>query len=513
MNCVYDAIISELHLYGGSAISFGGDAITCWFDGDDGLRATAAGLAMQRAMQPFAALSLALKVAIAVGPARRFVVGEPEHQLLDALAGATIDTLTCVEKHAETGEVLLDGATATALGDTLAIRAWREDSETGEAYAAVDGLTFPVSPLPWLPLAEKNVVNDLVRPWLIPAIYERLRDGQGEFLAELRPVVTLFLRFTGIDYDAEAGACAKLDAFIRQVQKILASHDGTLLQVMFGDKGSYLYAAFGAPVAHEDDAYRAAMAALKLNQLARTAEHMKSIQIGIAQGIARTGAYGGKMRRTYGVLGDTVNLSARLMQAAAPAQILASLEVYQALANEFIWETLPAIRVKGKDEAVAVYGLLATKSQQPQRENVTQNELPMVGRERELAQITERLDLAAQGRGQIVGVTAEPGMGKSRLIAEVMRWADGQGWLRYEGECSSSGTNASYQVWHSIWRQFYELDPSLPTSAQFKRLQAQLAQSIQLFRLVCRCWVRPSTCRSRTMSSPLRLTPSCAGRP
>ena len=182
------------------------------------------------------------------------------------------------------------------------------------------------------------------------------------------------------------------------------------------------------------------------------------------------------MRRTYGVLGDAVNLSARLMQAAAPAQILASIEVYQALANEFIWETLPTIQVKGKNEAVAVYGLLASKSQQAQRENVTQNELPMVGRERELAQIKERLDLAAQGRGQIVGVTAEPGMGKSRLIAEVVRLADRQGWLRYEGECSSSGTNTSYQVWHTIWRQFYELDPSWPLPVQIRTLQAQLAQ-------------------------------------
>ena len=96
LNCVYDAVISEVHLYGGSAISFGGDAITCWFDGDDGLRAAAAGLAMQRAMQPFAPFSLAMKMAIAAGPARRFVVGDPQIQLLDALAGATIDTLACV---------------------------------------------------------------------------------------------------------------------------------------------------------------------------------------------------------------------------------------------------------------------------------------------------------------------------------------------------------------------------------------------------------------------------------
>ena len=258
LGCVYDAILSELHRYGGSAISFGGDAITCWFDSDQALTATAAGLAMQQAMQPFASFGLAIKVAVTAGPARRLVVGEPRHLVLDALAGATIDTLACVEKHVLAGEVVLDEATASTLSDKLAIGLWREDPETGVQYAVVTGLTVPVSLAPWSPLAEMELGEDLVRTWLLPAVYERLRNGQGEFLAELRPVAALFVSFTGIDYDADEDAGAKLDTFIRQVQTILAEHDGTLLQVMFGDKGSTLCAAFGAPVAHEDDAQRAA---------------------------------------------------------------------------------------------------------------------------------------------------------------------------------------------------------------------------------------------------------------
>ena len=64
LNCVYDAILSELDRYGGSAISFSGDAITCWFDGDQVLTATAAGLAMQQAMEPFADFGLAIKIAV-----------------------------------------------------------------------------------------------------------------------------------------------------------------------------------------------------------------------------------------------------------------------------------------------------------------------------------------------------------------------------------------------------------------------------------------------------------------
>ena len=124
LNVVYDAIIAELHRYGGSVIGFSGDAITCWFDGDDGRKATTAGLAMQTAIKPFAkivlpsgrTMGLTMKVAVTAGPARRFVVGDPNYWVVDVLAGMTLDTLASVEKHAVGGEVVLDEATCAGLG-------------------------------------------------------------------------------------------------------------------------------------------------------------------------------------------------------------------------------------------------------------------------------------------------------------------------------------------------------------------------------------------------------------
>ncbi|MGP1675335.1 MAG: hypothetical protein ACTS8Z_08990, partial [Candidatus Limnocylindrales bacterium] len=90
---VFHAVIEELDRHGGDVIYFSGDAITCWLDGDDGVRATAAALAMQAAMAREGRIrtpagtevQLALKVAVAVGPARRFVVGDPDIQLIDVL--------------------------------------------------------------------------------------------------------------------------------------------------------------------------------------------------------------------------------------------------------------------------------------------------------------------------------------------------------------------------------------------------------------------------------------------
>jgi hypothetical protein len=89
------------------------------------------------------------------------------------------------------------------------------------------------------------------------------------------------------------------------VQDILAQYDGSLIQLTTGDKGSYLYAAFGAPTAHEDDPERASEAALQLRELQNSLDFINSIQIGISQGRMRTGAYGAYARRTYGEVAIT----------------------------------------------------------------------------------------------------------------------------------------------------------------------------------------------------------------
>ena len=88
-------------------------------------------------------------------------------------------------------------------------------------------------------------------------MYDRIRTGQAEFLAELRPAYPMFIRFAGIDYDNDEDATTKLDDFIRCAQGILATYGGNLLHLTLGDKGAYLYAVFGPPLSHEDDAARA----------------------------------------------------------------------------------------------------------------------------------------------------------------------------------------------------------------------------------------------------------------
>ena len=416
---VISAIIEELDRYGGDVIYFSGDAITCWIDGDDGARATACALAMQAAMTRVGSVTtpagrpvtLAMKVAIAVGPARRFVVGVPRVQLIDVLAGRLVDQLADAEHHAEKGDVVLDQSAIEALGDRVEISATREDPETGRRFAVVGRLLVDVAEArvpepPQLP-------ESTVRQWLLPAVYERMRTGRGEFLAELRAAYPFFVRFGGIDYDDDDDADDKLNDFVIRAQEILDGFGGNVLQLTLGDKGAYLYGVFGSPHAHEDDAARAASAALEVLELEGVTA-ATDIQIGLAHGRLRSGTYGHPMRRTFVCLGDAVNLSARLMSAAPPGRIYVSGTVHAHTGDAFTWEQLPSLSLKGKSQPVEVHALTGTVARRARRE--VRYELPLVGRVEELGELDRRVGLARSrgrpgrraGRGSRHGQVAAP---------------------------------------------------------------------------------------------------------
>jgi len=268
---------------------------------------------MQQTMGRFEALetpsgkkmTLAMKAAVATGPVRRFRLGDPQVQFMDTLAGATLDAMAEAEHHAEKGEVVIGPDVIARVGDKVDVVEWRTEPETGERFGVVAQLKAEyrneVKPQPWPALSPDALSEEQTRPWLLAPVHERLRADRGTFLAELRPGVTFFLSFSGIDYDRDEAAGAKLDAYVRWVQQILHRYEAFLLQLTIGDKGSYLYSAFGAPIAHEDDAVRAMSAALELRTPPPDLDFIDNIQIGISQGQMRTGAYGGTSRRTYGV--------------------------------------------------------------------------------------------------------------------------------------------------------------------------------------------------------------------
>ena len=479
LNRVFSELISTLARYGGEVIYFGGDAITCWLDGDDGMRATACGLAMQQVMQSHASavtpagtrVVIGMKVAIAVGNARRFVIGDPRIQLIDVLAGRLVDRLAETEHRARPGEVLLDGSALGQLASTVDIPEVREGEATRARSGVVAGVPHaplelppppPITPLP----------DSITRQWLLPEIYSRVAAHRGDFLSELRPVYSMFVRFGGIDYDGDPDAIDKLDRFVRRVQQIVTSLGGSCLNLTLGDKGAYFHAVFGAPVAHENDAARAATAALRLRELP-TVTDVVDMQIGLSYGRVHSTTFGHPQRQAYTCFGDAVNTAARLMMVAPPGRIYATEALPKALATAFGWTALSPIAVKGKSAPLAVYalnGATAATSSVNDRQA-----LPLVGRQREIERLTARLDDMLAARGQVVDVVAEAGLGKSRLIAELARVASSRGVLVASGGCQAFGANIPYFAWRPVWQALLEVDAGAPSAEQVASVSERLA--------------------------------------
>ena len=478
---VFHEVIAELDRYGGDVIYFSGDAITCWIDGDDGMRATACGLAMQAALDRVGTVTtpagstvqLAVKVAVAVGRARRFLVGDPSIQLIDVLAGRLIDDLADAEHHTEKGEVVLDPSAVASVGGRvdLELRDGGEGGQGGRIFGVVRGLRVhvPEAPAPEPPHA---LPEPVVREWLLPAVYERLRTGRGEFLAELRPAYPVFLRFGGIDYDDDDRAISKLDQFVRRAQEVMHRFGGNVLQLTLGDKGAYLYGVFGSPIAHEDDGARAAAAALELLGLEGVTS-ATGIQVGVTYGQLRSGTYGHAMRRTFVCLGDAVNLSARLMSAAPAGSIFVTREVRDSAGDTFIWQALPEMRVKGKSALITPFELKGSLARASRRK--TRFQLPLVGRVEELSLLASRHAESLRAHGHVVGISAEAGMGKSRLLAEFVRNVRRGGRLVAFGECEAFGTKTAYFVWREVWRRLLGLDDDVSEEEQVEALVARLA--------------------------------------
>lgn len=476
---VFAAMIDALDRFGGNVVYFSGDAITAWLDQDDGRRAVAGGLAMREALAEAgsiqtptgATVTLALKVAVAVGDVRRAMVGDPSIQLIDVLAGSLLDQLAEAEHQAEGGQVLLDESAMGLVDGGIVAAASVFKAPSQRVYAIVDRLTVDV---PEAVAPEPPPLDaEQVRPWLLPVVYERISTGRGEFLAELRSAFPIFIRFSGLDFDGDPAAIEKLGAFVTRVQRTFNSYGGNVLQLTLGDKGAYLYGVFGSPVAHEDDAVRAATAALDVMGQGGSPGN-DALQIGIAHGPLRSGTYGHQKRRTFVCLGDAVNTAARLMSAAAPGQIFVTDAVRAAAGDGFVWRALAPLELKGKAASVQAAELVESLARMSGRR--TRYDLPLFGRRQELDTLEVAFAAALASHRSIVGIAAEAGLGKSRLVAEFVRTARRREVLVAFGECQSFGVNTSYQVWREIVYRLLDIDDAGEVSRQVSAVDEALTR-------------------------------------
>jgi predicted ATPase len=185
-----------------------------------------------------------------------------------------------------------------------------------------------------------------------------------------------------------------------------------------------------------------------------------------------SGTCGHPLRRTFACLGDPVNLAARLMSKAGPGQTLATDEVVAGTGDWFSWDELEPMPLKGKRDPVAAFSLAGARERTVRRHE--RYPLPMVGRERELAHIHERHRAALGGTRNVVGIMADAGLGKSRLVVEVVRKLRVAGHRVVFGESQAFGTNTSYLTWQEPWRTIFGLDDGLERT-QIVRVEQALA--------------------------------------
>lgn len=414
MNDLLDACFTKLlriaYADGAGLVKWGGDAVLLLFQGENhAARACRAAYGMRRGLRSMGRLlssagfvTLRMSVGIHSGTFDFFLVGDLHRELIVAGPAATHTVL--MESTAEAGEILVSEATAHQVDPGL--------------VGPGKGDGFLLKGAPTVPAEEAELppdVSDLDLSGCLPVgIREHLLSGSGE--PEHRHVTVAFIEFQGADdclreRGPEALAAA-LDGCIKDVQEACVRHGVTFFETDIGRDGGKIMLVAGAPRSSGND--EAGM----LNAVRRIMDRGTALplRIGVNCGRVFAGDFGPPFRRTYSVKGDAVNLAARLMGKAESGQILVSQAVLTRSPATFQAEALEPFMVKGKARPVQGFSLGAAAGQKA----VETGDLPLVGREQELEVLQQALEQANHARGRVVELVGEPGIGKSRLVNELL---------------------------------------------------------------------------------------------
>src|SRR5215471_6825692 len=238
---------------------------------------------------------------------------------------------------------------------------------------------------------------------------------------------------------------AVIDAYHAACARITRTYDGFLAEF----RGDGILAYFGYPLAHEDDAERTVRAGLDIiaavAHLDTRAAEPLAVRIGIASGVVVIGDFGGEgALRKHAVVGETPNLAARLQALAEPGTIVVAASTRRLLGDLFRLRDLGRHEFKGIAEPVAAWMVEGVSASESRFEAVRAAGLSdLIGREDEIDFLLERQRLAWKGEGQIVLISGEPGIGKSRLAAALAERIAGEPYTRLRYQCSPYHTNSA----------------------------------------------------------------------
>ncbi|HEV8573253.1 MAG TPA: adenylate/guanylate cyclase domain-containing protein [Dehalococcoidia bacterium] len=459
INAIFTRLLDIAWRDGGGLVKFGGDALLLVFDGEDhAARACHATASMRVTLREFSRtktsaglVSLRMSAGVHSGTFDLFLAGTRHRELV--ITGPASTMTVEMESTAVAGEIVISPQTAAALATT----------DIGKAKGA--GFILKRAPIPASlnePSAPTGGVPDLTS--FIPLVL-RKRIGLASGHGEHRQVTCVFIHFGGIDaIMASEGAPAvyrRLESLLAAVQEEAFEYDLCFLATDIDRDGGKIILTAGAPESFENDEERA----LRVARAIIERDYGLPLRIGVNRGRVFAGEIGPAFRRTYTVMGDAVNLAARLMGAARPRQVVTTADVLDRSRTRFASQPLGPLFLKGKSQPIEAYAVGEAGTSR----EVAHDHLPLVGREREIQALLAALASAARGEGRLVQLVGEPGLGKSRLVQE-LRDASG-GHIFLSTACEQYESSTPYFAFRALLRGLLEIPSDLGPEQALQRLR------------------------------------------
>jgi class 3 adenylate cyclase/tetratricopeptide (TPR) repeat protein len=325
-----------------------------------------------------------------------------------------------------------------------------------------------------------------------PHLAEKILTSRTALAGERKQVTVLFADVSGFTSIAERLDPEEVHQLMTRAFELILGevhrYEGTINQFL----GDGVMALFGAPIAHEDHAQRAVHAALGMQrvlrgyqaELQRTRGIAFRVRMGLNTGLVVVGSIGDNLRMDYTAVGDTTNLAARMVNMAAPEQILVAEDTHKAVRGYFVTTPLGAQVIKGKAEPINAYEVVRARGLRTRLEVGAERGLtPFVGREPELTLLQERWTEARAGRGQVVCLMGEAGIGKSRLLLEFQRRLADEPVTWLTGRCISYGKEMAYPPIIDLLKHNFQVeegDDDAIVSAKIEQGMVALGAELQL---------------------------------
>lgn len=463
---VFGVLLGVAYERGGTLLKFGGDALLLWFQGDHHVvRACGVAARIRDVLRdvgtialPDVTITLRISQGVHTGRFEFFAVGTSHRELLPV--GPGWSRLAAAEASAGADQIVLSAETAASmpaeyLGDAMG---------TGRML-----LHEPAEHAAKLPLVPRpKLATETLARCLSTAIRQQVLAGGGG--SEHRPVAIAFIKFSGTDQlIAEQGAdqaAAALHTIVSTVQAACDEQDVAFLASDVDADGGKLILTAGAPKATGNDEERMLLALRKIV----STELPLPIRIGAHRGAVFAGDIGPAYRRTYTVMGDAVNLTARLMAKADVGSIYATADLLDRSDTHFETVRIEPFSVKGKAAPVQAWSVGPGKGSKTR--HVSLQKLPLTGRNAELGVIRKAFVSARGGAGRLIDVVGEAGMGKTRLL-EALRDA-ATGFRKIEATCEAYTASTPYAVWRELLRELMEFGRDDPDSAVVERVRGDL---------------------------------------